>query len=417
MISDLEAIFSASARGMKKSVIRELLKLTRKPEIISFAGGLPNPTAFPTEAVAKITGEIMKSDGASALQYSPTEGDPKLKEQIIAHHARQGGPELKPENVLVTVASQQGLDLIAKIFIDRGDEVLVGVPTYVGGLGAFRSYGANMVGIPLDADGMDMAAVETELERARCAGTKPKFIYVIPDFQNPAGITLSEDRRRKLIDLAHKYDVLIVEDSPYRELRFEGETVPTIYSLDGTGQVVALHTFSKILFPGMRLGWVVGDEAVIQKLVTAKQSTDLCTPAFTQAIVAEIMSRGVLYEVIENVKTLYLQKRDRMLAALEEHMPKIDGLTWTHPLGGLFLWVTLPSSMDTEQMFYEAVKNNVAFVIGSAFDPAGGSKNCMRLNFSYPTDEEIIEGVKRLARVVEQYHKVGPNGTGVVASP
>lgn len=417
MISDLESTFSANARGMKKSVIRELLKLTRKPEIISFAGGLPNPTAFPVQEVAEITADIMKSDGATALQYSPTEGDPKLKEQIIAHHARQGGPELGPENVLVTVASQQGLDLIAKIFVDRGDEVIVGVPTYVGGLGAFRSYGANMIGVPVDADGMDMDGVERELERARCAGTKPKFVYVIPDFQNPAGITLSEERRRRLIDIAHKYDVLIVEDSPYRELRFEGETVPTIYSLDGTGQVVALHTFSKILFPGMRLGWVVADEAVIAKLVTAKQSTDLCTPAFNQAIVAEIMSRGILYKVIEKVKALYLEKRDHMLAALEEHMPKLEGLSWTRPKGGLFLWVTLPSYMDTEQMFYDAVKNNVAFVIGSAFDPAGGSKNCMRLNFSYPSDDEIVEGVKRLAGVVEQYEKARANNRGVVASP
>ena len=291
MITDLNEIFSTNAKHMKKSVIRELLKLTRRPEVISFAGGLPDPAAFPVEEVAEITAHVLRTQGATALQYGPTEGDPKLKEELIAHHEREDGIQLKPENILITVASQQGLDLTAKVFVNRDDNVIVGLPTYVGGLGAFTSYGARMIGIELDDDGMRMDLLERKLERMHKKRLKPKFIYVVPDFQNPAGITMSEARRRTLIDLAHKYDVLIVEDSPYKELRFEGESQQSIFALDGTGHVIGLHTFSKILFPGMRLGWVIGDEAIIQKMVIAKQATALCTPPFTQAIIAEFAAR------------------------------------------------------------------------------------------------------------------------------
>lgn len=417
MVSDLNEIFSTNARHMKKSVIRELLKLTQRPDVISFAGGLPSPDAFPIKEIAEIATHVLETDGRRVLQYGATEGDPNLKEQIIAHHEREDGIRLTPDNVLITVASQQGLDLVAKVFIDRDDAIIVGLPTYVGGIGAFNSYGAKMIGVPLDDDGMRMDALEEELERcvAKCA--KPKFIYVVPDFQNPAGITMSEKRRKKLIELARRYDVLILEDSPYKELRFEGESVKSLYGLDGDGQVIGLHTFSKILFPGMRLGWVIADEAIIQKLVIAKQSTDLCTPPFTQAIVAEFAARGLLNNVIENVKSLYREKRDLMLKSLEDYMPKLDGLSWTHPEGGLFLWVTLPEYMNTEEMFYDAIENNVAFVVGTAFHCDGGGKNSMRLNFSYATKDEIVEGVKRLAAVVEKTHKQKADSKDVIASP
>jgi 2-aminoadipate transaminase len=417
MISDLHEVFSLSAKGMKKSVIRELLKLTRRPEVISFAGGLPDPSTFAVDEVAEIAAEVLATNGAQALQYSPTEGDPKLKDELIAHHEREDGIKLSPENILVTVASQQGLDLLAKIFVDRGDPVIVGLPTYVGGLGAFNSYGADMIGVPLDEDGMRMDLVERELERLRKRGEKPKLIYVVPDFQNPAGITMSEERRLKLIELARHYDVLIAEDSPYKELRYEGEPVRSIFALDGSGQVIGLHTFSKILFPGMRLGWVIADESVIQKLVIAKQSTDLCTPAFTQAIVAEFASRGLLGMAIEKVKGIYREKREIMLKALDDYMPDLPGLHWTRPDGGLFLWVCLPEHIDADELFYEAIEQNVAFVIGSAFHCDGSGRNCMRLNFSFPTKENIVEGVKRLAKVIEAHEESRRTTGDIVATP
>jgi len=417
MVSDLEKVFSRNARGMKKSVIRELLKLTRRPEVISFAGGLPDLSAFPVEEVADVTVDVLRRDGVTALQYSPTEGDPKLKEELITHHEREDGISLSPENILITVASQQGLDLVAKVFIDRDDPVIVGMPTYVGGLGAFRAYGANMMGVPIDEHGMKMDALERKLDKLKKEGKKPKFIYVVPDFQNPAGITMSEERRRKLIELARCYDVLILEDSPYKELRYEGDSVRSIFSLDADGQVVGLHTFSKILFPGMRLGWVIGPEPVIQKLTIAKQSTDLCTPAFTQAIVAEFAARGLLQKNIDSVKEVYREKRQIMLDALEQYMPKLQGLRWTKPEGGLFLWVTLPKYMDSEELFFEAVEQNVAFVIGTAFYCNNGGRNTMRLNFSFPTKEDIVEGVKRLARVIDEHDKIKKTSGDVVVTP
>ncbi len=417
MVTDLQEIFSTNAKNMKKSVIRELLKLTRRPEVISFAGGLPDPNTFPVEEVAEITADVLRRDGASALQYSPTEGDPKLKDELIAHHEQEDGIKLSPENVLITVASQQGLDLTAKIFIDRGDPVIVGLPTYIGGLGAFKSYGADMIGVALDGDGMRMDLLERELEKLARRHEKPKFIYVVPDFQNPAGITMSEARRIELIELARRYDVMIIEDSPYKELRFEGDAVRSIFALDGDGQVIGLHTFSKILFPGMRLGWIIADEAVIQKLVIAKQSTDLCTPAFTQAIVAEFASRGLLAKAIENVKRVYREKREIMLSALDEYMPDLPGLSWTRPQGGLFLWVRLPEHVDADELFYEAIEQNVAFVVGSAFHCDGGGRSSMRLNFSYPTNEDIVEGVKRLAKVIENHERSRRRAGDVIATP
>ncbi len=417
MVSDLQGLFSTNARGMKKSIIRELLKLTRRPEVISFAGGLPDPNAFPIKEVGEIVLDVLAREGKIVLQYSPTEGDPKLKDELIAYHEQENGIKLNPDNILVTVASQQALDLVGKCFIDIGDPVIVGQPTYVGGLSAFHNYGARMIGVPLDEGGMRMDLLELELKKLKQAGKRPKFIYVIPDFQNPAGLTMNEERRRELLKLAREYDSLIVEDSPYRELRYEGESVKTIYALDGTGQVLGLHTFSKILFPGMRLGWVIGDEAVIQKLVTAKQATDLCTPAFTQAIVAEFMSRNLLSKVIDNVKSIYSEKMAIMLGALDDYMPDLAGLSWTRPEGGLFLWVTLPTHMNSEELFYEAIESNVAFVIGSAFDCTGEETNTMRLNFSFPSKDDIVEGIKRLAKVIEKSDLSHRKSGGIIATP
>lgn len=398
---DLERLYSKNAKNMKRSAIRELLKLTNKKGLISFAGGLPDPNIFPTEEIAQITAEVLTEEGHTALQYGVTAGDSRLRRALAKWGAAQG-LELTEENVIVTTASQQGLELISKVFIDPGDTVIVGLPSYLGGLNAFTSYRANLVSIPLDDEGMKTALLREKLKELHRKGKMPKFIYVVPDFQNPAGVTMSAERRRELLDLCYQYDLPLVEDTPYRELRFEGQPPPDLLALDDKGHVISLHTFSKILFPGMRLGWTIGPREIIDKLELAKQSMDLCTPSFTQAIVYRYMERGLLEPQIKRVIQLYRKKRDAMLRALETHMPKVSGIHWTHPEGGLFLWVTLPEGIDTREMFSQAVERNVAYVVGAAFCADGSGENSMRLNFSFPTEEEITEGIRRLAEAVKE---------------
>ncbi len=395
---DLVKNYGIHARRIKKSVIRELLKLTNKPEMISFAGGLPDPTLFPKEDIKDICAKIIDEFGNSAFQYSTTEGEPQLKRELIKL-AEKDGLTINEDNILITVSSQQGLDLIGKVFIDPSDPVIVELPSYVGGLQVFQGYGAHMHGIPTDHDGILVDVLEETLEQLKGTEEHYKFIYLVPDFQNPAGVTLSLERRKKVIELSKKYDVLIIEDTPYRELRFEGQSPPSLMSLDDTNNVVMLHTFSKIFVPGFRLGWVIAHTDIIRKLAFAKQSVDLCTPAFTQLITYEYCRRGLLEKHIEQVKSVYHKKRDVMLRALEEYMPK--EVRWTRPQGGLFLWIMLPEHINCDKLFYEAVEQNVAFVIGSAFHCDGRGQNTMRLNFSYPTHEEIYEGIKRLAKVIK----------------
>ncbi|MDX9695123.1 MAG: PLP-dependent aminotransferase family protein [Bacteroidales bacterium] len=399
MIKDLEKAFSVTIKSMKKSAIRELLKLTQKPEIISFAGGLPAPETFPIEQLKKITTEILDTNGAAALQYGATEGVTELRQVLVDRYKKQGlNIELK--NLVITTSSQQALDLVAKIFVDRGDKVIVGLPSYLGGLGAFNSYGAELIGITLDDQGMRSDLLEQKLEELKKQGTKPKFIYVIPDFQNPAGITMPESRRLEIIALAKKYDVLIVEDSPYREIRFEGKEQPTIFELDNSGHVILLGTFSKTFVPGFRIGWVIAEERIVDKFVTAKQSTDLCTPVLNQMIAAKYMQKGYFDENLKKTIENYREKRKVMLQAFRENMPK--GVIWTEPEGGLFLFLRLPEHMDAEVLFKKAIENNVAFVLGSVFHCDGSGKNTMRLNFSYMSIEKTKEGVKRLAKAIKE---------------
>ena len=400
MISDLNQIFSTNAQGMKKSQIRELLKLTQDPEIISFAGGLPSAESFPVEELKVIIDDIMTKEAHVALQYGATEGDTLLRTLLVERY-RNEGHDISLKNIIITTASQQALDLIAKIFVNRGDKVIVGLPSYLGGLGAFASYGADMIGIPIDKDGMSAEILENTLKDLKAKNQKPKFIYTIPDFQNPSGITMSRQRRLDIIALAKKYDVLIIEDSPYRELRFEGEHVETMYSLDNTEQVIILGTFSKIFAPGFRIGWVIGNEHVLDKIVVAKQSTDLCTPPFTQRIAARYIEKGLLDKNIKKIIELYRDKRDAMLEAFDKYMPQ--GVTWTQPHGGLFLFLTVPEHIDASKLFLDAIKEKVAFVIGSSFYCNGEGKNTMRINFSYSSKEMNIEGVKRLSKVIESY--------------
>lgn len=402
MIKNLEQIFSVRAQNMKRSAIREVLKLTQRPDVISFAGGLPSPESFPINQLVEITKEILETDGPRSLQYSATEGVSELREVLIKRYRNQG-IELDMDNLLIITSSQQGLDLLGKIFIDRGDKIICGLPSYLGGLSAFRTYGAELVGVKFDEQGMRADKLEETIQQLQQNGESPKFIYIIPDFQNPAGITMPEKRRLEILDIAKKNDILIVEDSPYREVRFEGEPQKMLYQLDQSGQVITLGTFSKIFVPGFRLGWAMGHPDIIDKMVIAKQSADLCTPTFNQLIAAKYIEKGYFDQNLKNIISEYREKRDNMVTAFKTFMP--EGVTWTEPEGGLFLFLHLPEGMDSEVLFKKAIKYKVAFVIGSVFHCDGSGKNTMRINFSYMSKEKTREGVQRLAKAIQEEMK------------
>ncbi|MDD4223763.1 MAG: PLP-dependent aminotransferase family protein [Candidatus Cloacimonetes bacterium] len=394
MITDLQSTLSTNVRGMKRSAIRELLKFLGQPGLISFSGGFPAPATFPVEELKGIIAEVMNTEAAYALQYGPTEGDTLLRTMMVERY-QKAGIDIGIENLIITTASQQALDLIAKIFIDRGDTIIVGLPSYLGGLSAFNSYGADMIGIPMDDEGEIPEVMETRIKEAIARGKKPKFIYVIPDFQNPAGMTMSAKRRHEIIAIARRHDILIIEDSPYRELRYEGEDQPTLYELDGTGQVVLLGTFSKIFCPGFRIGWVVGHPDVLDKIVVAKQATDLCTPPFTQRIAARYIEQGFLDPKLDQIRTMYKAKQKVMLDSLQEFMP--EEFTWIKPQGGLFLMAYGPQGIDTGALLLDCIKEQkVAYVAGTSFFCDGKGQHTMRLNFSYESEENNREGCKRL---------------------
>ena len=398
MLRNLEEKLSKNMAVAKRSAIREILKLTQKPEIISFAGGLPAEASFPVEDIKECINEVFEESATKALQYGTTEGYNPLREEIVKHYKKQG-IDICIDNIMITTASQQGLDLSAKIFLNPGDNVVCGLPSYLGGLSAFKSYGAEMVGIKFDGNGMNIEILTKKLEELNAINKLPKFIYVIPDFQNPAGITYPESRRQEILNLAEKYDLLILEDSPYRELRFDGKEQKMIYDLDKSkSRVIVLGTFSKILAPALRMGWVIAHESIIDKYVVAKQATDLCTPALLQMAVAKYMQKGYMQKNLANTINLYKEKRDLMLNCLKKYMPKY--VSWTQPEGGLFLFVYLPEEMDSEKLLHTAIANNVAFVTGQPFHCDDSGTNTMRLNFSFPTNEEIDLGIKRLANAI-----------------
>ncbi|MDD5656052.1 MAG: PLP-dependent aminotransferase family protein [Elusimicrobia bacterium] len=403
---DLTKNLATVNRRTKASVIRELLKLTNKPEIISFAGGLPAPQTFPSEKMAEMAQRIIKENSKVALQYGPTEGLPELKSQIVKLLREEEGINTTPANILVTTASQQALDIVGRTFIDPSDPILVELPSYIGGLQVFNSYGAKIMGVRADDHGVLVDELESKLSKLRADEEHYKFVYVVPDFQNPSGVTLTQERRRELVKLSERYDVVVIEDSPYRQVRFEGEAPDMLYKLDTTHNVISLFTFSKTLAPGLRLGFILADERIIQKMGILKQSLDLCTSSLNQLLAAEFLKAGLIREHVNSIKALYRVRKDAMLQALERYMP--EGVTWTRPEGGLFLWVRLPAHMNADKLFYAAIKENVAYVIGSAFHCDGGGQNTMRLNFSYPTPEQIDEGIKRLAKVVKANLRVRP---------
>ncbi len=404
---DIEALYSKNANNMKASVIRELLKLTNQPGIISFAGGLPAPRTFPVEGLRAAADRVFAKRAAAALQYGTTEGDGELKDELIEFEGRQGLRSGR-DDILVVSASQQALDIACKVFLDPGDSVIAGRPTYLGEIQAIQSYRAEVIGVPFDPanDGFDMAELEARYAKALAEGRRIKYLYVIPDFQNPTGICWSLAKRREFLEFSYRRGLLIVEDAPYREIRFLGEGLPSIYQLDQDGEarrnVIGFKTFSKILAPGTRLGWIVAAPEIIAKFVVAKQAMDLCSNVFCQAWVAEYLKTGAIYAHIEETRKLYREKRDRMVAALEREMPRRPDLKWTEPEGGLFLWVSLPAGIDTEKMFLRAIEKKVAYVVGSAFYFDEPERNAMRLNFSYPSLEEIDEGVRRLAEAIRE---------------
>ena len=395
--------YAQRTQRMQSSAIRELLKLTEKPDMISFGGGLPASDVFPIDELKRACKRTLEQFGEQALQYGTTEGYLPLREQICRHTERYG-IKITPDNIMITSGSQQALDLLGRIFINPGDRILVESPTYLGALQAWNAYGAEYVTVPFDNEGMKTDCLEEALRYG------PKFIYVLPNFQNPTGVTLALDRRNQLIELADRYGVPIIEDDPYGQLRFEGSHLPSIVVLDGKfrgnndhcyrGNVIYLSTFSKILSPGIRLAWVVAPPEVIRKLVQAKQGADLHTATFNQVLAHEVSRQGFLDEHIKLIRRVYKERRDVMLAAMDRFFPpEVD---WTQPEGGLFLWGTLPEGLDSKDVLESAIEKKVAFVPGEPFFPNGGGYNTMRLNFSYSTNERIIEGISRLGEVIHE---------------
>jgi 2-aminoadipate transaminase len=393
MAINIQNFLSSNAKNMRRSAIRDLLSVANRPEVISFAGGFPNAATFPIDDLKVIMQEVLETEGTSALQYGPTEGNQKLRE-LIAKRYSEKGCKVSANNVLITTSSQQAIDLTTKIFINPGDTIVCGLPSYLGALQAFWSYQAEPVGIKCDKD------LENTVKELIAKGKKPKFVYAIPDFQNPSGVTMDLEQRKYVLDVVKRYDLLLLEDSPYRELRFDGEEQPMMYSLDDEDRVILLGTFSKTFLPGFRIGWIIAPEEIIDKLVVAKQSTDLCTPVFDQAVAAKYLEKGLFEKNLQKTIALYREKRDHMLACFEKYMPK--GVTWTQPEGGLFLFVKLPEGYDTRELFDIAMKEDVAFVIGEAFHCDGSGKNTMRMNFSFMNAEKTEEGIKRLARAIDK---------------
>jgi 2-aminoadipate transaminase len=381
---------------MKASEIRELLKLTQQPDIISFAGGLPSPASFPTDDIAEVTAHVMATDAESALQYGTTEGYDRLRE-YCAIRSREDGIDAAIDNVVIISGSQQGLDITSKILLNRGDTVIVEAPSYLGGLGAIKAYQPELKAVEMDDDGLIVDNLEETLKKMK---NPPKFLYTVPTFQNPAGVTMPEKRRKKLVALACEYDFVIMEDNPYGDLRYSGTPQKAIKAFDDEGRVITLQTFSKIFSPGMRLAWVVGDENFIRKFVIAKQSTDLCTNSFVQRILYEYCRRDKFDEHIKKIRAMYKKKRDIMLNSMEKYFP--EACSWTKPDGGLFLWARVPEYINTKEMVGEAIKQQVAYVQGAAFYVDGSGTNTMRLSFSHPPDDKIEEGIKRLGRVIEK---------------
>ena len=410
-----DAFLSRAGVQMQGSAIRKMgVVLAQNRDIISFAPGYPAPETFPWSDFQAITRELLSGADGTVLQYGPTRGYPPLLEQIVAI-MKVRGVASGMDRLLITTGSQQGLDLVARVLLDPGDVVLVELPTYTGAITAFRNVQAQMEGVPQDSDGIDLAALDETYVRLTTAGRRVRFLYVVPNFQNPTGLLISRKKRLALLEWASRRNVLIVEDDPYRELYFEDSAseadVRPMRADDAEGRVVYLSSFSKTLAPGFRVAWIDAAAALASKFETAKQAEDLCTGGLDQRVVFEAAARGVLQRQIPQLRAHYQAKRDVMVAALTQAFGK--DVTWPSPRGGFFLWATLPAEIDTEQMIARAVKHGVIYVAGEAFFVNGSGRNIIRLSFSQPTHEHIREGVGRLAATVrEELAGISPAGAG-----
>ena len=400
MVVNYDRLFSTRSKSLKSSEIRELLKLTQSPGFISLAGGLPNPQAFPVDIIHECIEKVFKTNIHNALQYGTTEGLPLLRNVLARRMKDKKGIDCELHDILITSGAQQALSFVAFNLLDPGDTYITSAPTYLGALQAFHAYQGNCECIPMNDEGIDIESLRRNLKRLHRTGITPKFLYAVATFQNPSGESISLEHRKELIEIASEYDFLIIEDDPYGELVFEGESIPSIKSLDTKGRVIYIGTFSKVLAPGFRLAWVIASEEIINKFALTKQSSDLCSNMFVQYIAYEYIKGGYLDTQIQHIKVLYRHKRDVMIKALEDYFPK--GAKWTVPGGGMFLWVTLPKNVYTRLMFKRAVAKKVAYVVGDAFYPDSSNYNSMRLNFSYADDDVMREGIKRLAEVIKE---------------
>ncbi|ADK15187.1 MULTISPECIES: PLP-dependent aminotransferase family protein [Clostridium] len=390
--------FSERANGLKASEIRELLKLTEMPEVISFAGGLPAPELFPVDGMKKVTQEVLEKDGQVALQYSTTEGFKPLRDIIAKQRMSREGVDVTGDDIIVTSGSQEGIEFSAKIFVNEGDTIICESPSYLGAIGAFKAYRPNFTEIEMDEHGIIIEKLEEELKKNK----KVKMIYTIPDFQNPTGITMSDDRRKRIAELAKEYQVPVIEDNPYGELIFEGTTHPSIKSFDKDGWVIYLGTFSKTFCPGLRLGWICAAPEILEKYIIIKQGVDLQCSTLDQRAAALFMQKYDLNEHVEEIKKVYGKRRKLMLESMDKYFPK--EVKHTNPYGGLFTWVYLKEGLDSAEILKEALKENVAYVPGGPFFPNGGHKNHFRLNYSCMSEDKIVEGIKRLGKVLAKYY-------------
>jgi 2-aminoadipate transaminase len=399
---DLEryaGLFAERTAVMRSSAMRDLMAITARPEVISLAGGLPDTSTFPPESFAAQMTRIAQDSAAAALQYGPTEGFEETKDCILQVMGAEG-MVVDHEDVIVTTGGQQAIDLVAKTFVDPGDVVICEAPTYPGAVPVFCSYQAEVVQIECDEDGMRIDLLEERLGRLVAEGRRPKFVYTVPTFQNPGGVTMSLQRRRRLVELARLHEMLLVEDNPYGLLRFGGEPLPPLYQLDGGDFVIYIGTFSKILSPGIRLGWAVAPPPVMEKIVLGKQAADLCTSTLTQFFVREYFAEGRWRRYIEELVEVYRARRDTMLDALATHFPA--EASWTVPEGGLFIWATLPPYIDTGDLLAKALRADVAFVPGQAAYVDERGRSSMRLNFSGVDGAEIVEGIRRIGKVISE---------------
>jgi len=399
---DLEryaGLFASRTRVMKSSAMRDLMAVTARPEVISLAGGLPETGSFPPESFAAAAQRIATESCARALQYGPTEGLDETK-ACIAEVMAAEDMRADPDDMIVTTGGQQVIDLVTKTLIDPGDVVIAEGPTYPGAVPVFSSYQADVVQIDTDSDGMQVERLEEVLDRLEREGRRPKFVYTVPSFQNPAGVTMSLHRRRRLVEIANERELLVLEDNPYGLLRYEGSAQPTLRSLDGGVYVMYLGTFSKLLSPGIRLGWVVAPPPVLEKINLGKQAADLCTSTLTQLMVSAFFDQGMWRDYVDSLNEIHRARRDAMLDALAEFFPR--QAEWTRPAGGLFVWVTLPDFIDTTDLLARALRDNVAFVPGEAAYLDGRGRSSMRLNFSGSDEDTIREGVRRIGEVVAE---------------